>query len=72
MITAPAPQTMRSTNAPAMSQTNSPSMSPTNALAMSGTNSMSEISFESTAEARAKGKKTGDFVIIKGVKGNLK
>jgi hypothetical protein len=72
LMTAPAPQTMRSTNAPAMSQTNSPSMSPTNALAMSGTNSMSEISFESTAEARAKGKKTGDFVIIKGVKGNLK
>jgi hypothetical protein len=56
MITAPAPQAMSSTNSPAMS----------------GTNSMSEISFESTAEARAKGKKTGDFVIIKGVKGNLK
>jgi hypothetical protein len=68
MITAPAPQTMRSTNAPAMS----PAMSQTNAPAMSGTNSLSEISFESTAEARAKGKKTGDFVIIKGVKGNLK
>jgi hypothetical protein len=56
MITAPATQAMSSTNSPAMS----------------GTNSMSEISFESTAEARAKGKKTGDFVIIKGVKGNLK
>ena len=56
MITAPAAQAMSSTNSPAMS----------------GTNSMSEISFESTAEARAKGKKTGDFVIIKGVKGNLK
>jgi hypothetical protein len=64
MITAPAPQTMRSTNAPAMSQTNAP--------AISGTNSLSEISFESTAEARAKGKKSGDLVIIKGVKGNLK
>ena len=67
---------MRSTNAPSMSptmsQTNSPSMSHTNAPAMSGTNSLSEISFESTAEARAKGKKTGDFVVIKGVKGNLK
>jgi len=60
LMTAPAPQTMRSTNAPAMSPS------------MSGTNSLSEISFESTAEARAKGKKTGDFVIIKGVKGNLK
>lgn len=60
MITGGTPQ--------ATSRTNAPAMSPS----MSGTNSLSEISFESTAEARAKGKKTGDFVIIKGVKGNLK
>jgi hypothetical protein len=43
----------------------------TNAPAMSGTNSLSEISFGSTAEARAKGKKSGDSVIINGVRGNL-
>jgi hypothetical protein len=60
MITGGTPQ--------ATSRTNAPAMSPS----ISGTNSLSEISFESTAEARAKGKKTGDFVIIKGVKGNLK
>jgi hypothetical protein len=62
---------MLPTNAPAMSQTNSPSMSPTNAPAMSGTNSVSDISFKSTAEARAKGKKSGDLVIINGVEGKL-
>jgi hypothetical protein len=71
-----APAMSPATNAPAMSptmsQTNAPSMLQTNAPAMSGTNSLSEISFESTAEARAKGKKSGDLVIIKGVKGNLK
>ncbi len=55
MITAPAPQAMSSTNS----------------TAMSGTNSVSEISFKSTAEARAKGKKSGDLVIINGVRGNL-
>ena len=64
-VTGGKPQPSPSTNAPVINQT-------TNSPAMSGTNSMSEISFESTAEARAKGKKTGDFVIIKGVKGNLK
>ena len=63
MITAPAPQAMRSTNAPAMSQTNAP--------AMSGTNTLSEISFGSAAEAKAKGKTAGDAVIINGVKGRL-
>ena len=63
MITAPAPQAMRSTNAPAMSQTNAP--------AISGTNTLSEISFGSAAEAKAKGKKAGDAVIINGVKGRL-
>lgn len=55
MITAPAPQAASSTNAPAISGTNSPS----------------EISFGSAAEARAKGKKSGDSVIINGVKGRL-
>jgi hypothetical protein len=68
MIMGGTPQATSRTNAPAMPS----AMSQTNSPAMSGTNSMSEISFESTAEARAKGKKTGDFVIIKGVKGNLK
>ena len=63
MITAPAPQAMGSTNAPAMLQTNAP--------AMSGTNTLSEISFGSAAEAKAKGKKAGDAVIINGVKGRL-
>lgn len=63
MITAPAPQAMGSTNAPAMLQTNAP--------AMSGTNSVSDISFKSTAEARAKGKKSGDLVFINGVEGKL-
>ena len=63
LITAPAPQAMGSTNAPAML--------PTNAPAMSGTNSVSDISFKSTAEARAKGKKSGDLVIINGVEGKL-
>ena len=63
MITAPAPQAMRSTNAPAMSQTNAP--------AVSGTNTLLEISFGSAAEAKAKGKKAGDAVIINGVKGRL-
>ena len=55
MIAATAPQAMRSTNAPAMS----------------GTNTSSEISFGSVVEARAKGKKSGDSVIINGVKGRL-
>ena len=64
-------QTNAPAMSPAMSQTNSPSMSPTNAPAMSGTNSVSDISFKSTAEARAKGKKSGDLVIIDGVEGNL-
>ena len=84
MITGGTPQATSRTNAPvittttnapamspAMSQTNSPSMSPTNAPAMSGTNSVSDISFKSTAEARAKGKKSGDLVIINGVEGKL-
>jgi hypothetical protein len=75
MITGGTPQATSRTNAPAMSatmsSTNAPSMSPTNAPAMSGTNSLSEISFGSTAEARAKGKKSGDSVIINGVRGNL-
>jgi hypothetical protein len=67
MITGGTPQATSRTNAPAMS----PAMSQTNAPAMSGTNSLSEISFGSTAEARAKGKKSGDSVIINGVRGNL-
>lgn len=84
MITGGTPQATSRTNAPvittttnapamspAMSQTNSPSMSLTNAPAMSGTNSVSDISFKSTAEARAKGKKSGDLVIINGVEGKL-
>jgi hypothetical protein len=45
--------------------------SETNSPATSGSNSISEISFSSTAEARAKGKKSGDRVIINGVEGNL-
>jgi hypothetical protein len=32
---------------------------------------VSDISFKSTAEARAKGKKSGDLVIINGVEGKL-
>jgi hypothetical protein len=84
MITGGTPQATSRTNAPvitpttnapamspALSQTNSPSMSTTNAPAMSGTNSVSDISFKSTAEARAKGKKSGDLVIINGVEGKL-
>lgn len=84
MITGGTPQATSRTNAPAittttnapamspaMSQTNSPSMFPTNAPAISGTNSVSDISFKSAAEARAKGKKSGDLVIINGVEGNL-
>ena len=45
--------------------------SETNSTATLGANSISEISFSSTAEARAKGKKPGDRVIINGVEGNL-
>jgi len=45
--------------------------SETNSPATLGANSISEISFSSTAEARAKGKKPGDRVIINGVEGNL-
>jgi hypothetical protein len=42
-----------------------------NVPSVSATDSMSEISFKSTDEARAKGKKSGDSVIINGVKGRL-
>jgi hypothetical protein len=38
---------------------------------MSGTNTLSEISYGSADEARAKGKKSGDAVIINGRKGKL-
>ena len=62
-VTGGKPQPSPSTNAPAMSLTNAP--------AISGTNSLSEISYGSAAEARAKGKKSGDSVIINGVKGRL-
>jgi len=65
MITAPAPQTMRSTNAPAMSQTNSPSMSPTNAP------SVSRIPFKTLQEAKAAGVVPGTKVLINGVPGTI-
>jgi hypothetical protein len=64
LMTAPAPQTMRSTNAPAMSQTNSPSMSPANA-------SVSIPSFNTADEARAAGIKSGQRVTIRGQTGTL-
>jgi hypothetical protein len=64
MITGGTPQATSRTNAPAMSPA-------TNAPAMSGTNTLSEISYGSADEARAKGKKSGDAVIINGRKGKL-
>ena len=71
-ITGVTPQATSRTNAPVITPTtNAPAMLPTNAPAMSGTNSVSDISFKSTAEARAKGKKSGDLVIINGVEGKL-
>ena len=76
MITGGTPQATSRTNAPAMPPaTNAPAMSATmlstNAPAMSGTNTLSEISYGSADEARAKGKKSGDAVIINGRKGKL-
>jgi len=57
MITAPAPQAMRSTNAPSMSSTNAPSVS--------------RIPFKTLQEAKAAGVVPGTKVLINGVPGTI-
>ena len=57
LMTAPAPQTMRSTNTPAMSSTNAPSVS--------------RIPFKTLQEAKAAGVVPGTKVLINGVPGTI-